>query len=757
MPSDLHDNAIQLRITGMTCGACVQRVENALKSIDGVRDATVNLMAESGTVQLTEDASAFKTRLRESVRNAGYDAEVLPADRQLITEWTDDSKLRESLRRHRQALIQALGLALPILGLEYALPYFWPGDDPAAQLPGRLLQLILLIMLIVSPAGGPIIVGGLRALWHRTGNMDLLITVAVLSATIGGLVGSFIAEPKLIHFHAAAMILAIVCIGRYLETKVRGKATGAIGALAKRAPKQAEVKRDGAWQTVQVDSIYRDDDVQVIEGATVPVDGEVIDGSVEVDEQILTGEPMPVLREVGDALQAGMTVVNGRAVIRAAGDGSQGTLDRILALIQAAQEGRTRMQRLADQVAGVFVALIVAIAIITFFSWGIFGDVGGWAMGTRAAIAVLVVACPCALGLATPTVTLAASGVAAQRGILPRDAAALEALGRIKTIVWDKTGTLTAGTPQVQSIRVFDVDPELTDDDILRLAAGAERFSAHPIGKAIVRAAQQREIDIPTPASFESTIGRGLRAEVDARRVVIGSARWLTENDVAINPDVEPSEQDGLSSGVSSIYLAIDGTHAAIIELSDGLRPSASAALQRLRRQNIHARMLTGDAAGAAQAVAREIGIESDKVEAEATPQRKIEYVEEIVQQAAGVAMVGDGINDAAALARADVGIAFATGADVAVEAADISLIGSTPHLVADAVVIARATTRLIRQNLGWAFGYNIIAIPLAATGTLPPALAAAAMMFSSIAVVLNAMRLPRLVAARLTRQNETN
>jgi len=744
MPPLSNDNAVQLRITGMTCGACVQRVEKALKSIDGVHDASVNLMAESGTVQLSDGAEDFKAGLLESVRKAGYDAEVLPVGRQLIAEWTDDNKLRESLRRHRQALIQALGLALPILGLEYLLPIFWPGNDPAAQLPGRLMQLILLIMLIVSPAGGPIIVGGLRALWHRTGNMDLLITVGVLSATIGGLVGSFMAEPKLIHFHAAAMILAIVCIGRYLETKVRGKATGAISALAKRAPKQADIKRDGEWHTVHVDKIERDDEVQLVEGATVPVDGTVVDGSVEVDEQILTGESMPVFRDIGSDVQAGTTVVSGRAVIRAAGDGSQGTLNRMLALIQAAQQGRTRMQRLADQVAGVFVAVIVAIAIVTFFSWGVFGDVGGWAMGTRAAIAVLVVACPCALGLATPTVTLAASGVAAQRGILPRDAAALEALGRIKTIVWDKTGTLTAGTPQVNAIHV--INDAIDEEEVLRLAAGAERFSAHPIGKAIVRAAQQRELEVPTPASFDSTIGRGLTANVNGRRVVIGSPVWLRENDIAI----ASLEHNDASTGMSSIHLAIDGEHAAIFALSDALRPSAAAALERLMQNHINACMLTGDAKATAHAVASELDIDSINVEAEATPQRKIEYIDAMVKRSSGVAMVGDGINDAAALTRADVGIAFATGADVAVGAADISLIGSTPHLVADAVVIARATTRLIRQNLGWAFGYNIVAIPLAATGTMPPALAAAAMMFSSIAVVLNAMRLPRLVGRRL-------
>ncbi len=750
MPSNSHDNAVQLRIMGMTCGACVQRVEKALKSIDGVRDASVNLMAESGTVQVSDGAPDFKTRLLESVRNAGYDAEVLPAGRQLIAEWTDDSKLRESLRRHRQALIQALGLALPILGLEYLLPIFWPGNDPAAQLPGRLLQLILLIMLMVSPAGGPIIVGGLRALWHRTGNMDLLITVGVLSATIGGLVGSFMTEPKLIHFHAAAMILAIVCIGRYLETKMRGKATGAISALAKRAPKQADVKRDGKWQTVPVDKIQRDDEVQLVEGATVPVDGTIVDGSVELDEQILTGESMPVLRDIGSNVQAGTTVVSGRAVIRAAGDGSQGTLDRMLALIQAAQQGRTRMQRLADQVAGIFVAVIVAIAIITFISWGLFGDANGWAMGTRAAIAVLVVACPCALGLATPTVTLAASGVAAQRGILPRDAAALETLGRIKTVVWDKTGTLTAGTPQVDAIHVLNSG--FDEDEVLRLAAGAERFSAHPIGKAIVRAAQQRELEVPTPASFDSTIGRGLTADVDGHHVVIGSPIWLEENDVKVEIGAVTNNRDIATAGMSSILLAIDGAHAATIELSDALRPSAAAALARLKQCHIKACMLTGDAKATAHAVAGELGIATEHVEAEATPQRKIEYIDAMVKRSSGVAMVGDGINDAAALTRADVGIAFATGADVAVEAADISLIGSTPHLVADAVVIARATTRLIRQNLGWAFGYNIVAIPLAATGTLPPALAAAAMMFSSIAVVLNAMRLPRLVDRRLER-----
>ena len=741
---------IHLRITGMTCGACVQRVENSLRAVEGVRDASVNLMAESASVTLDETASNGKDQLLAQVRAAGYHAEVLPSSRQLIADWTDDNKLRESLRRHRQALIQALGLALPIVGLELALPYFWPGDDPAAQLPGRLMQLILLIMLMLSPAGGPILAGGIRAIWHRTGNMDLLITVGVLAATVGGFAGALTAEPALIHFHAAAMILAIVCIGRYLETKVRGKATGAIRALAKRAPKHAEVQRDGDWKSIAVNDIQANDEVQLVEGATVPVDGIVVDGSAELDEQMLTGEPMPVLRENGDSVQAGTSLVSGRLVIRADSDGSRGTMNRMLELVQAAQQGRTRMQRLADQIAGVFVAVIVFIATVTFISWGFLAD-DGWAQGVRSAIAVLVVACPCALGLATPTVTLAATGAAARRGILPRDAAALEILGRIKTVVWDKTGTLTVGTPQVIAVHPWADAPIHQDADILRLVAGAERFSAHPIGKAIVRAAQQSGVTVPTPQSFDSTIGRGLVARVEDHDLVIGSLVWLRENNIDVNDAELPGQTSNerganIPSTTIRILVAIDTHLTAAIDLRDALRPSAAAAIERLRRLDIASHMLTGDAEATARSVASELGIEAEHVEAQATPRHKIDYVEALENKQRGVAMVGDGINDAAALARADVGIAFATGADVAVEAADISLIGSTPHLVADAVTIARVTTRLIRQNLVWAFGYNVVAIPLAAMGTLPPALAAAAMMFSSIAVVLNAMRLPKMV-----------
>lgn len=732
---DAEADKLHFRISGMTCGACAQRVERAMRDVDGVEDASVNLLAESATVRVHDHNLASK--LIERVRSAGYEAESVAAGRDLLDRLASDREHRETLRRHRQALVQAIGLALPVMALDYLIPYLW-GGDPAAQVPGRLMQIVLLIMLAISPAGAPILVGGLRAIIHRAGNMELLITTGVVAAFVSGLYGTIVHDPSFIHFHAAAMILAIVCVGRYLEARARGRATAAIAALAKRAPKEALVRRGDAWETIAADRVAEGDEVRVPVHAAIPVDGEVIGGSADVDERLLTGEPMPVTKQAGDRVSAGTLVIDGQIDIRATEVGQLAALGRVASLVEQAQHGRTHMQRLADKLAAVLTPAIVMIAIATFAGWMIFGGAMHAAHGARAAIAVLVVACPCALGLATPTATMVATSMAALRGILVRDAATLETMGRVDTVVWDKTGTLTAGEPLVAAIATAG---SVDEGELLRLAAAAEKYASHPLGKAIVREARRRDIKVDDPEAFNSLPGLGVDATVGGKKVLVGSDRLLKERGVEPGTALAGSQTET----ATRVLVAVDGLLAGGIDVADAVRPSAASAIKRLGAMGVGSHLLTGDAAPAAKAVAAGVGIAAGDVDAAVDPAGKHQRVESLRKASHRVAMVGDGINDAAALAAADVGIAFATGADVAVESAGISLVGSTPHLVADAVEISRLAVRSIRQNLFWAFFYNVLMIPLAATGHIAPEWAAAAMMVSSLTVVLNAVRIPRI------------
>ena len=745
MASETH-----LRIIGMTCGACAARVEGALRGVDGVDDAVVNLMSESASVVKRDDALTDKPLL-EAVRAVGYDAEVMATGRQLVDQFSQDREQREKLRRGRQAMIQAVGLALPIVALQYLMPLLW-GPTPDKQLPGRLLQFILLIMLAVSPGGGPILAGGLRALWHRVGNMDLLITMGVLVAVASSIYGLFFASQHpdaFIHLDAAAMILALVCVGRYLEARAKGRASQAMTALARRAPKQALVRRGEQWISTPVEDIKPGDRINVPAHEAIPVDGEVLEGDASVDESLMTGEAMPVHRTPGDRVLGGTAVLEGMLVIKATQVGSRSALGRIMQLVQTAQASRTDMQRLADRIAAVFTPTIIAIATVVFFGWLLIDGAAGAATAARSAVAVLVVACPCALGLATPTVVLVASGMAALRGILVRDAATLEAMGRLDVVVWDKTGTLTGGRPAVRSFVCRNAEDEAT---LLSLAAGAEQFSNHPLAKAIVAHARRQGVAILEPGAFESITGSGVKATVDSHAVIVGKEAFLESSGIDTAPlrSVSEANSNGQTNGPmidTLVAVAVDGQATGIFHLADAVRPSTADAVTRLRRLGIRSEMLTGDSEPVAQAVAKQIGIEPDAIHAGVTPDQKVQHVSKLrdAPEKPVVGMVGDGVNDAAALATATVGIAFATGAEAACEAAGIHLIGSTPHLVADAVELARASVRVIRQNLFWAFIYNVLMIPLAATGRVPPEIAAGAMMISSLTVVTNALRLPRV------------
>lgn len=733
-----HPSQIELRIIGMTCSGCVGRVERALREVEGVRGVSVNLMTESAVVSLG-GADVSQGALAQAVREAGYDAEPMHAAGGRVAQTEDDPRLRETLRRHRQAMVQAVGLSLPIIGLELLRGVLW-GPDPASQIPCRLMQIVLLIMLAVSPGGGPILAGGVRALWYRAPNMDLLITMGVVTAFVASVYGTLAKDPAFVHLHAAAMILALVCVGRYLEARAKGRASAAMEALARRAPRTALVRRDGELKSTAVDRIASGDEVCVPAHSAIPVDGEVFEGSADVDESLMTGEPMPVHRGVGDRVSAGTLVTDGKLTIRATTVGSGSTLGRIVEMVRKAQSGHTRMQRLADRIAGVFTPVVVAVAAVTFVAWFLFGGESAAASATRAAVAVLVVACPCALGLATPTVVLVASGLAALRGILVRDAPTLEAAGSVDVVVWDKTGTLTAGRPSVREVIAVE---SWRPGDVTRYAAAAEQFSVHPLAKAIVAQARRDDIAFGESTGFESVSGGGVVAQLDGKQVVVGSLRFLEGRGVAID-GVAEILNGSRAAGDTAVVVGVDGCAVGVVFLVDAVRPSSADAVRRIGSLGVRSEMLTGDEQSTGDAVASVVEI--DRVYAGVDPAGKVARIETLKRGGERVAMVGDGVNDAAALAAADVGIAFAAGADVAGEAAGINLVGSTPHLVADAVALARASVRTIRQNLAWAFLYNAAMIPLAAAGKLPPAWAAGAMMISSLTVVLNALRLPRMV-----------
>jgi len=738
---------IDFSISGMTCGGCAARVEAALRGVIGVAGASVNLMTESARVELATDVDSTADAtagLIAAVRSVGYDAQPRRSSSESARLAGEERRWNETHRRNRQAMIQAVGLALPILVMEHFRHRLW--SHGSGQIPAQLLQFILLGMLAISPAGGPVLAGGVRALLQRTGNMDLLITMGFVSAVVSSLYGVFIArDESFVHIHAAAMILGLVCIGRYLEARARSGASMAIAALASRAPREALVLRDGEWKATPVEQIDRGARVRVVAPGVMPVDGRVIEGEGAVDERMLTGEPMPVRHGPGDAVMGGTVVVEGTLTVEAVATGATAMIGRMLSLVESAQAGRTRMQRLADRVAGIFTPVVIGISAITFVAWLMTG--GGASAGARAAIAVLVVACPCALGLATPVVITVAAAQAALRGILVRDPEALEGMGRIDTVVWDKTGTLTMGRPALEMVEPM---AGFERRDVLMLAASAESQANHPLATAIVEAARREGLMLIAPKEIEVMPGRGVRALVGGKHVEVGreseppaSAGGGMPADLSGAGDL-PRTPDRGSDSATPVFVQVEGRLAGRMWLRDTLRPSSADAVARLKRLGIGSAMLTGDHAAAAEAVAREIGIA--EIWAREMPDGKASRIQALRSQGRRVAMVGDGINDAAALASADVGVAFATGADVASEAADINLVGSTPHLVADAVQLARAGVRLIRQNLFWAFGYNIVAIPLAATGRLPPAWAAAMMMGSSLAVVLNGLRLPRML-----------
>lgn len=719
------EHEIELGIVGMTCASCSGRVEKALKKVAGVSNASVNLATEKATVMA--GATVDTEQLLAAVDRAGYIAVPITDQSAPVAQksrWFDAAPIVAS------ALL-TLPLALPML-------LGWVGID--LMLPGWLQW------LLATPVQFLIGARFYRAAWKAlragAGNMDLLVAIGT-SASYGLSVFMLLRHPHgmaHLYFEASAVVITLVLLGKWLEGKAKRQTGAAILALQALRPDTACVLLGDTEVQLPLSAVRVGHNVVVRPGERIPVDGEIIDGDSHIDEALLTGESLPLSKSAGDHVIAGSVNLEGRLHINTQATGAETTLSRIIRMVESAQAGKAPIQHTVDQVSAIFVPVILIIALLTLLVWGWAG--GDWEQAVLNAVAVLVIACPCALGLATPAAMMVGTGVAAQHGILIRDAAALEFAHRIDTIAFDKTGTLTVGKPALHHISG-------NEEQNLLIAASLQQGSEHPLAGAVLNRAREHQLSLVPVLEFKSVAGRGVQGRVNGVLHAIAAARWLTELQAVIPQPLQQQAQQWQNQGLTiSWLLQLEpvATVLGVMAFGDELKPTAHSAILQLRQLGVRTMLITGDNHSSAETVARELGI--DLVFAEVLPETKAELIKE--QQRAGhlVGMVGDGINDAPALACADIGIAMATGTDVAMQAAGITLMRGDPALIADALDISRRTYNKIRQNLFWAFIYNLIGIPLAAYGMLNPMLAGTAMAFSSVSVISNALLLRRWKAA---------
>jgi cation-transporting ATPase V/Cu+-exporting ATPase len=726
---------LEFDVAGMTCGSCSARVEKILNRQQGVAVAAVNLATEKAKV-VYDPAVVAPEALATAVAKAGYtltpaisaDAAHRAGDVDEHANHTDAAL--QTMWRNRILVAFPLGLVVMVLGMAY-MEETW----------ARRLGLVLTIP-VQFWAGWPFLRAAATRARNLTANMDTLIAIGTLSAFTFSAVQVLTNEHHSdVYFDTAALVIAFLLLGRWFEAKAKTRAGRAITALLELGAKEARVvdATTGAERMVPVDQVRLGDLLRVRPGEKVPVDGVVTDGASAVDESMLTGESVPVDKAPGDAVAGATINTEGVLTVRATAVGADTALARIVHLVEEAQGTKAPVQRLADQVAGIFVPVVLAIAALTFVAWAVVAH--DPRQGLTAAIAVLIIACPCALGLATPTAIMVGTGRGASLGVLIKGGEVLERSQKIDTVVFDKTGTLTHGR-----MTLTDVVPAAGEDRItlLRRAGAAEAGSEHPVGRAIVDGASAESDDrsAPTVTAFRSTPGRGVHATVDGTDVLVGSRRLLGDDGVTLTPDVEASLEQLEAAGRTAVLVAWDGAVRGVLAVADTVRPDARAVVDELRALGVDVAMITGDNRRTADAIAASLGITT--VRAEVLPEDKVAEVRAL--QAAGrtVAMVGDGVNDAPALVQADLGIAIGSGTDVAIESSDITLLSPDLHGVPRAIALSRRTFRTILQNLGWAFGYNVAAIPLAALGLLNPIIAGAAMAFSSVSVVTNSLRLHR-------------
>jgi Cu+-exporting ATPase len=755
---------IVLSVEGMTCASCVNRIERFLKKTPGVEDASVNLATERATVRL-DPGVAGRDEAVAAVQAAGYDVKpevthVAGApEATLAEEVTSEDIEREGALR--TTLIQA-GVSIAA-ALVFMVLMFTPQTVVAMEDINKFI--LWPATFIQFWAGGRFYRAAWRAARHGGATMDTLVAVGTSAAWVYSVIVTMWPEPIHLaglhpetYFDSASIIIGLILLGRWLEGRAKGRTTGAIRRLIGLQATTARRIRDGVEEDVELALIVPGDLLRVRPGDKVPVDGVVTEGASAIDQSMLTGEPIPVSKGPGDEVIGATINTSGSFVMRTVHVGRDTALARIVELVQRAQGSKAPIQRMADRISEVFVPVVLVVAALTFVVWFLAGPEPRVTLALTAFIGVVIIACPCAMGLATPTAIMVGTGKGAEVGMLIRGGEALEGAGRVDTVVLDKTGTLTLGRPAVGAIVPAG---GLDERRLLDIAASLEVGSEHPLGEAVVRRAREDELGFLPVEGFESIAGRGVRGRVDGHEVTIGSGRLLGELGIDTSSLRERAEA-AASDGSTVSWVAVDGALAGLLAISDPVKAESAEAIRLLRAMGLDVWLLTGDGRLTAESVARQVGIPDDHVIAEVLPADKDATIERLQAEGRKVAMVGDGINDAPALARADLGVAIGTGADVAIEASDVTLVGGDPRLVASAIGLSRATVRVVRQNLFWAFAYNVLLIPVAmgalypAFGiTLNPALAAGAMALSSVSVVTNSLRL-RAVDVRPGRVRET-
>lgn len=728
--------SVEFTLEGMTCAACANRIEKGLNSIPGVSKATVNFAVETAHVEFNSSEVSVSDMIQK-VEKIGYQAKVKE-------DQVDPSDHRQrEITKQKRKFIAAAILSFPLLwamvGHFSFTSFIWSPD--IFMNPWFQLVLATPVQFII---GRHFYVGAYKALRNKSANMDVLVALGTSAAYFYSLyltiasIGQAPHHQVELYFETSAILITLILLGKLFEARAKGRSSEAIKKLMGLQAKTALVIRDGEEVSIAIEEVVAGDTLVVKPGEKIPVDGIVVNGTSSVDESMLTGESIPVEKQTGDILIGATLNKNGRLIMQATKVGKETALAQIIRVVEEAQGSKAPIQRIADKISGIFVPIVVGIAVLTFLIWFLAVEPNEFASALEKAIAVLVIACPCALGLATPTSIMAGSGRAAEWGILFKGGEHLEATHQLDTIVLDKTGTITNGKPELTDVISLELDP----DEFLRLVAGAESASEHPLAEAIVEGAKAKEIQLVSPEEFEAIPGYGIRAKVDGRELLVGTRKLLAKSEITIESIL--SQMSTLEEeGKTAMLVAIDGKLAGLVAVADTVKDTSKEAIARLKTLGLEVVMITGDNQRTAQAIGEEVAV--DRVLAEVLPDEKAAEVQKLQTQGKKVAMVGDGINDAPALATANIGMAIGTGTDIAMEAADITLIRGDLNSIADAIYISKKTMRNIKQNLFWALAYNVIGIPVAAAGFLAPWLAGAAMALSSVSVVLNALRLQRL------------
>jgi Cu+-exporting ATPase len=723
---DVATATIDLPITGMTCANCVQNVERALRKVDGVLRADVNLASEKASVEYVPSVVGLET-LKRAIEDAGYG--VILVEDEMQAEDVEARAREEEIRRQRHLLIVGLIFTIPTFLLSMGMDlHLLPMLDWGKYV---LLALATPVQFYV---GRQFYRGTWKSLKQRSAGMDTLIAMGSSAAYFYSLAATFLISGH-VYYETAALIITLIILGKYLEAKAKGRTSESMKRLLGLRAKTARVIRDGQEMDVPVQEVSVGDLVVVRPGEKIPVDGALVEGRSSVDESMITGESLPVAKEVGDEVIGASINKTGSFKFQATKVGKDTFLAQIVRLVEQAQGSKAPVQRLADRVAGVFVPAVIGIAVFTFLAWFLLGG-ASLERSLINMVAVLVIACPCALGLATPTAVMVGTGKGAERGILIKSGESLERAGTLDTVVLDKTGTITQGHPRVTDVVAHG---SVAEDEVLRLAASAEKGSEHPLGEAIVEAAEARGLVLDEAQDFEAVAGQGIVVSLHGKKVLLGNRTLMQNHAIGLGPAA--AEVDRLQSeGKTTMLLALDGKVEGIIAVADTVKEGSVEAVARLHHMGLQVVMLSGDNQRTARAIADQVGI--DRVLAEVLPEDKAQEVKKLQDEGHVVAMVGDGINDAPALAQADIGMAIGTGTDVAIEVADIVLMRGDLRSVPQAIQLSRKTMGTIKGNLFWAFAYNTAGIPIAALGILVPWMAAAAMAFSSIFVVSNSLRL---------------